>query len=185
MPLSKLRKAAAAALSLCALPLCQAQDFALVAGDRISFGDEWKVEKAESPKADQLGTLLTAGTKSGCAVRVDNTGAERKEGDTLPTPQQFDDYLGPLLAKNGTRTVSSERAESVRIGGRPALSKDYTVAISGAEYHVVTVQFAAPSGHLYNAHVFALNAAEFDSCRKLGFEALDGIKSSEGKADPD
>ncbi len=167
-----LAAAMAAAISNCA----QAQEVHLYDGDSITIPDGWKItEPSQELPSQVLSTILIAGSKDGCGLRLDNAGAQKQE-DFKATTAQYDDYLSQLLATAGLKAKSQGSSAETRVAGFRALSKDLALEIQGSEWGARVVQFNSKS-RLYSAWVLAPSQAGADKCFEEGAKILGTFKS--------
>ena len=153
------------------------QEAQLGGGDSIAVPDEWKLTRPQEGLPSQVpATILIAGSKDGCGLRIDGAG-EQKQEDFKATTAQYDDYLSQLLATSGLKIKSQGSSSEARVAGFRALSKDFTLEIEGGEWGARVIQFNSKS-RLYSAWLLAPSQASADKCFKEGGAILGSFKSN-------
>ncbi len=154
----------------------EGQEAQLGGGDSIVIPDEWKITKPQEGLPSQVpATILIAGSKDGCGLRIDSAG-EQKQDDFKATTAQYDDYLSQLLATSGLKIKSQGASSESKVASFRALSKDFTLEIEGGEWGARVIQFNSKS-RLYSAWLLAPSQASADKCFKEGGKILDSFLS--------
>jgi hypothetical protein len=166
--------AVAAVLMAAACAAAEAKTVKLYGSDSLTVPEEWELRKASGGLPQQNAPIFMAGAKSGCGLRLDNAGAQ-KRSEFKATTAQYDDYLAQLLATAGLKIKSSQASSEKKISGYRALSKDFKLEIQGEDWGARVVQFNSKS-RLYTAWILAPEEADEEKCFKEGGRILDSFR---------
>lgn len=154
----------------------EGQEAQLGGGDSIVIPDEWKITKPQEGLPSQVpATILIAGSKDGCGLRIDGAG-EQKQDDFKATTAQYDDYLSQLLATSGLKIKSQSASSETKVAGFRAISKDFKLEIEGGEWGARVAQFNSKN-RLYSVWILSPFPLQEQKCFDSAEKVLDTFKS--------